>query len=142
MSIGLSPASTHLVAGMSDGILSIRFVSYPVLLTKPSHRPKDEVIPIEIRNDFKRARNARHRAAKGDRIFEKDFLERGTLAPAPSNSVKVTAGGGHYARLKPFEELLKQFQYGRALDTALKVLVNAYRLTFVVKRFFGSFESL
>jgi len=107
MSLALSPASTHLAVGMTDGILSIR------------HRPKEETILTEVYKKSNDRALARLETAKGDEIFEKAFQERGVRAEAPKDAIQVTTGT-QAPSLRDYEGLLKKFQYGRALDAALK----------------------
>jgi hypothetical protein len=88
------------------------------------HRPKEEELDPAERIYKKQRRemmDANLENAQGDRIFEKRFLERGITAKAPTGAVTIS-GGNRYDRLKVYEELLKQFKYGRALDAAIKVL--------------------
>eukprot|EP01127_Copromyxa_protea_P013681 TRINITY_DN3693_c0_g1_i1.p1 TRINITY_DN3693_c0_g1~~TRINITY_DN3693_c0_g1_i1.p1 ORF type:complete len:531 (-),score=77.91 TRINITY_DN3693_c0_g1_i1:20-1612(-) len=107
MSLALSPANTHLVVGMSDGILSIR------------HRPKEDSNTVVANNYYKQAREERIHQAKGDQVFDRLFLERGVNAKKPEGAVVVTSTH-RKQKLKPYEELLKRFQYGLALDAAIK----------------------
>lgn len=58
--------------------------------------------------------------AVGDKIYEKAFLERGTTSEAPLGALQVS-GESRDPRLKGYETFLKKFQYGHALDAALKV---------------------
>lgn len=76
---------------------------------------------MEVRKTRAEIKEQKFENAKGDRIFQRAFLERGKQANAPKGAVEVVKGG-HYVHLTPYEDLLVQFKYGLALDTALKVL--------------------
>eukprot|EP00039_Didymoeca_costata_P012009 m.171831 g.171831 ORF g.171831 m.171831 type:complete len:498 (+) comp15357_c0_seq7:304-1797(+) len=96
LSVALSPDYSHVVAGMSNGTLHIR------------HRPA-----LEKQMSF---------AAKRPIPGTLKYFTRGHNQKPSTNDVQIKSE--KKKKLRPFEKLLKKFQYGDALDA---VITGRYR---------------
>jgi U3 small nucleolar RNA-associated protein 15 len=95
LSMGISPDSSHLVTGMSDGMLSIR------------HR----VVDMEKLASTKKKRTHSMNSWKY-------FVRGRDDGPSDSDFVVETS---RKQKLKPYNKYLRKFQYRKALDAALEL---------------------
>ena len=94
LSVAVSPDDSHLVAGMTNGLLSIK---------KRVCGAKEQ---LDKAKESESIRNGSYR-----------YFVRGKRNPADDNAFKVE--GGKKQHLKPYDQQLKKFQYQAALDSVL-----------------------
>ncbi|KAM0792958.1 hypothetical protein ACM66B_002716 [Microbotryomycetes sp. NB124-2] len=109
MSLAVSPNSSHLVAGLSDGSLSIR----TRLGAKKAGLPKEQVVP-----SFDALLAG---AGHGGNVFSGKEAKQG-LQAAYEGEVKV--GRERKRKLQEWDRLLKDFRYGDALDSVMRKAVT------------------
>eukprot|EP01135_Chromosphaera_perkinsii_P008669 Nk52_evm2s1444 gene=Nk52_evmTU2s1444 len=94
LSVGVSPDDTHLIAGMTNGYLSIK---------KRVCGGKEQMDKVQAKDAI---RNGSYR-----------YFVRGKRNQADENAFKVESGKKQH--LKPYDQSLKKFQYHNALNQAL-----------------------
>lgn len=100
---GVSPQNTHLVTGMSDGMLSIR---HRVIRLQEEAKLKSFALPTN---------------GVGKRelpVINRQFLFRGQDYTGGSNDYKIERTKKQ--RLRKYDQHLRKFQYKKALDAALE----------------------
>eukprot|EP00696_Hemimastix_kukwesjijk_P010727 gnl/Hemi2/23498_TR7874_c0_g1_i1.p1 gnl/Hemi2/23498_TR7874_c0_g1~~gnl/Hemi2/23498_TR7874_c0_g1_i1.p1 ORF type:complete len:230 (+),score=69.48 gnl/Hemi2/23498_TR7874_c0_g1_i1:971-1660(+) len=104
--IGLSPTSSHLAVGMSNGMLSIR----QRLVRPAAPAPGSAANPLLSAEAQMSERSILHGGSY------RYFLRGKNMLPSASDH---TVEKGRKARLKDYDIFLKKFQYKNALDAAL-----------------------
>jgi U3 small nucleolar RNA-associated protein 15 len=101
---GISPKNTHLVTGMSDGMLSIRH--RVVKLQEEASKMKSFSQPFSASK------------AKGVPVINRAYLLRGQDYVGAETDYKIEKVKRQ--RLRRYDQHLKKFQYKKALDAALE----------------------
>ena len=103
LSVGISPSNTHLVTGMSDGMLSIR---HRVVKLQEEVKSKSFAQPYQTKS-------------KELPVINRAYLMRGQDSTATSSDYKIERTKRQ--KLRRYDIHLKKFQYKKALDAALDV---------------------
>lgn len=113
--LALSPAKSHLVAGMVDGMLSIR---HRALGASATEGDEDSRAPSTSLFDDTDA-ESRSEAGGSTSLHDWRYWDRGRTARAQADDYTPHLHA-HEGRLRAFETLLAKFQYKRALDAVLE----------------------
>lgn len=117
LTMGVSPNHSHLVVGMSDGMLSIR---HRVVQIEKENYQRSFALP-DIQSSIQTLP-----------LMTKKYLNRGIDSIAQINDFKIERIKKQ--KLKPYDKFLKKFQYKRALDSALETK-NPITITSLLEEF-------
>ena len=122
LALALSPAKTHLVAGMADGMLSIRHRALHTA-SDTTTVPKEPSLYDVLADDEATTGKAPSESLNDWRYWNRGVNETAPDSLAATTNTTASATAAHAARptaLAAYDRFLGKFQYKKALDAALE----------------------